>query len=256
MRYTLEVYQIMELGKRKNQEDCMFPNFGEANTSNRVFIVCDGMGGHAKGEVASETICKSLGEATSSNTSEIFTENAFHTALQSAYETLDLKDDGEDEKKMGTTLTFLKLHSEGATIAHIGDSRVYHIRPGIDATRTQIIFQTTDHSLLNDLIKSGDFTPEEAAAVAPKNVITRAIQPNMAQRAAADIHHTSDIQAEDCFMLCSDGILEQLSNENIQHLFSSQTGDFAAKTELLKQLTAENRDNHTAIIVHITSVEE
>ena len=88
------------------------------------------------------------------------------------------------------------------------------------------------------------------------NVITRAIQPNTSQRALADIHHTSNILAGDFFMLCSDGILEQLTDENICHLFSSQTGDCAAKTELLKQLTAENRDNHTAIIVHITSVEE
>ena len=256
MQYTLEAYQIMELGKRKNQEDSMYPNIGEVGVSSRVFIVCDGMGGHAKGEVASETVCKVLGEATCNITEEPFTESIFQTALQTAYDALDLKDNGEDEKKMGTTLTFLKLHTEGATIAHIGDSRVYHIRPGSDASQTQILFQTSDHSLVNDLVKSGDFTPEEAAVSVPKNVITRAIQPNTGQRAVADIHNIANIQAGDFFMLCSDGILEQLSDEGIRHLFSSQTGDCAAKVELLKQLTAENRDNHTAIIVHITSVKD
>lgn len=75
-------------------------------------------------------------------------------------------------------MTFLKLHNDGATVAHMGDSRVYHIRPGKEGANTQILFVTEDHSLINDLIKTGELTKEEARHSKQRNVITRAMQPN------------------------------------------------------------------------------
>ena len=118
----------------------------------------------------------------------------------------------------------MKLHTEGATIAHIGDSRVYHIRPGKVANDTEIRFQTRDHSLVNDLIKIGELTPEEAKHSRQKNIITRAMQPCMERRPKADLYHTQDIQPGDYFMLCSDGMLEQMDDENIRFIFSDEGG--------------------------------
>ena len=256
MKYTLKAYNIWELGARDNQEDSLFPAFGTLSENDRLFIVCDGMGGHSDGEVASKTVCETMSDYIMKNVADQegeFTDDDFKDALNAAYLGLDAKDNGA-EKKMGTTLTFLKLHSQGATIAHIGDSRVYHIRPGKDNNDTQILFQTLDHSLVNDLVKIGEMTPEEAKTSRQKNIITRAMQPNGEHRHRADIYHTVDIKPGDYFMLCSDGILEQMEDDNIKFIFSEKAGDDENKVDMIINLTENNRDNHTAIIVRITDV--
>jgi protein phosphatase len=175
------------------------------------------MGGHSAGDVASSTVCAALSSSVlaSCEAEGEFTDAIFEAALSAAYDALDAKDNGSP-KKMGTTLTFLKLHKEGATIAHIGDSRVYHVRPAANAEDTQILFQTSDHSLVNDLVKIGEMTPEEAKVSNQKNIITRAMQPNLERRPSADIFHVSDIRPGDYFFLCSDGILEHMEDENIK----------------------------------------
>ena len=151
-------------------------------------------------------------------------------------------------------MTFLKLHSHGCTIAHMGDSRVYHIRPGKNASDTRILFQTKDHSLVNDLIAIGELTEEEAKNSRQKNVITRAMQPHMEHRPKADVYHSADIQPGDYFYLCSDGMLENMENPQICYNFSEAAGTDEEKVHRLTQATSENRDNHTAIIVHIMEV--
>lgn len=256
MKYTLKAHNIWEIGKREKQEDSIFPEYGQANESDRLFILCDGMGGHSGGEIASSTICQAMSEHISLNSINIdapFTGEDFEQALEYAYDALDMNDNG-NEKKMGSTLTFLKFHSQGCTIAHIGDSRVYHIRPGVDADETEILFQTTDHSLVNDLVKIGELTEEEAKHSPQKNIITRAMQPNMEYRSKADIYHTYDIKPGDYFMMCSDGILENMEENNIKYIFSEKTGDITKKAEMLIKVTKENNDNHSAILVQITEV--
>lgn len=258
MKYIIEARNIWELGQRANQEDAIYPKLNEITESDRVFVVCDGMGGHDAGEIASQTVCQALADAIIKHSPETegrFTEDNFKMALTEAYDALDDKDTGA-EKKMGTTMTFLKLHEEGCTIAHIGDSRVYHVRPGKDAEDTEILFQTADHSLVNDLIKIGELTPEEAKHSKQKNVITRAMQPNMERRPRADIHHSADIKKGDYFLLCTDGVLEQMEDENIKFIFSDKVEDIDKKTRMLIDVTAENRDNHSAILVHVLDVQE
>lgn len=256
MKYTLKAYTIWEQGPRAKQEDSIFPAHGQTQESDRLFVLCDGMGGHDAGEVASQTVCTALSEAVFARCPDAegpFTDDDFRIALSAAFDELDTQDNGA-AKKMGTTLTFLKLHAGGCTIAHIGDSRVYHIRPGQDAADTQILFQTEDHSLVNDLVKIGELTREEAKTSRQKNVITRAMQPCMERRPRADLYHTRDIRPGDYFMLCSDGILEQLEDENIQYIFSERAGDAPKKIDLLVRVTKENHDNHSAILVQITDV--
>lgn len=256
MEYKLKAYTIWEQGPRPKQEDAIFPEYGQAKDTDRLFVVCDGMGGHSAGEVASSTVCMAIKESIFTrcpHSEGVFTDKDFAIALNEAFLALDAKDNGA-EKKMGTTLTFLKLHVNGCTIAHIGDSRVYHIRPGRDVKDTKILFQTTDHSLVNDLIKIGELTPEEAKYSKQKNVITRAIQPNMERRPKADLYHSSDIQPGDYFMLCSDGILEQMEDDNIKFIFSKRAGDASRKVDMLIKATEQNRDNHSAILVQILDV--
>lgn len=267
MKYKLKVYNIWECGQRKDsqgnehQEDNIFPESGKLSDDDRLFILCDGMGGHDAGEVASATVCEAMSESILNDghdQEEIFTSEDFSNALNAAFDALDKKDSGA-EKKMGTTMTFLKLHDKGAFIAHIGDSRVYQIRSGKTGEDTRIVFQTEDHSLVNDLIKIGELTKEEARFSKQKNVITRAMQPNMGRRPKADIYETSDIKAGDYFYMCSDGMLEQPEMENgksLKNIFSEMGGPDEDKVKILELVTSKNRDNHTAFIIHILEVED
>lgn len=266
MKYKIKVYSIWEFGQRKDaegnphQEDCTYPLPADLKDTDRTFILCDGMGGHDAGEVASATVCQAMGEYIAQDkereAKDIFSDDVLKGALAAAFDALDLKDNGA-EKKMGTTMTFLRLHRDGATIAHIGDSRVYHIRPGKDGEDTRILFETEDHSLVNNLIKIGELTREEARHSNQKNVITRAMQPHPDYRPKADIYHTSDIKAGDFFYMCSDGMLEQADMENgesLRNIFSRKIDSTERKVEILKDVTEDNRDNHTALIIEVVEV--
>lgn len=249
MKYQLKAYNIHELGQRQNQEDSLFPAYGKATQEDRLFILCDGMGGHEKGEVASATVCETISQAilTHWNIDEPLSDDLLRQAIDGAYDALDAKDDNA-ERKMGTTLTLLCLHANGATIAHIGDSRVYQFRPD-----KGIVFRTQDHSLVNDLIKIGEITEEEAKTHPQKNVITRAMQPHQPSRAKADIANLTDIKAGDYFFLCSDGMLEQSTDENLANVITKKVPD-EQKVEMLRSMTEENKDNHTAHLIHIEKV--
>lgn len=243
---------IQELGQRANQEDSIFPPFSIEAVSQNCYILCDGMGGHSSGEVASKAVCETMGRHVNEYSGEYdyFGEKDFQRALDAAYDALDALDDGA-ENKMGTTLTFLKIHKGGCFVAHIGDSRVYQIRP----SEKRVLFVTRDHSLVNDLVALGELTPEEAKVSNQKNVITRALQPHLERRPHADCINLTDVRPGDYFFLCSDGMLESTEDEELVNMLSMNCSD-EEKIKMLLGVTRENRDNHSAILVNIEDVIE
>ncbi|MCF0196012.1 MAG: serine/threonine-protein phosphatase [Bacteroidaceae bacterium] len=263
MEYKIKALSIHEFGQRKDkdgnphQEDWIYPATGHVDdATDRLFILCDGMGGHAAGEVASEAVCEAMSGTVNGALAkgEEFTEDLLRRAIADAYDLLDRRDTGEEEhRKMGTTMTCLMLHGRGYTIAHIGDSRVYHIRPKT-GRKDDILFQTEDHSLVNDLLKMGELTPEEAETFPRRNVITRAMQPNLEYRHKADIHSGTDIRPGDYFYMCSDGMLEQTSNDNLCFMLNDDVSD-EEKRGMLVRVTRNNKDNHSAHLIHILDVQ-
>lgn len=255
MNFKIKAYNLQELGQRANQEDSLFPALGKLSPDDRLFILCDGMGGHEKGEVASATVCETISRVVLSawHPGEALSDELFLQALSAAFDALDAKDNGE-ERKMGTTLTFLCLHANGATVAHIGGSRIYQLRPASDTTPAHVVFRTQDHSLVNDLVKIGEITEEEAKHHPQKNVITRAMQPCQEHRAKADIAHLTDIQPGDYFFMCSDGMLEQSTDDNILNIITKPNVSDEQKLEMLRRVTEENKDNHTAHLIYISDV--
>lgn len=243
MKIEAKYLSIHELGQRSNQEDNIFPAMGKQIAHNDLFILCDGMGGHDQGEVASQTVCDALSEYISNNPN-----TDFESALSYAYDALDSKD-SLSEKKMGTTLTLVKFEDEGCIVAHIGDSRVYQIRP----SEKKVVFVTKDHSLVNDLVDCGELTPEEAKHSTQKNVITRAMQPHQEKRTKADISILTDVRKGDYFYMCSDGMLEISEDQDIANVISMNKSD-EEKIEILKRVTENNKDNHSAHLIHIIDV--
>ncbi len=245
MKIEAKYLSIHELGQRSNQEDSIFPAIGNIIPHNDLFILCDGMGGHALGEVASQTVCDALSEYIHSH------PNAdFESALSYAYDALDAKD-LDAEKKMGTTLTLVKFEAEGCIVAHIGDSRVYQIRP----SEKKVVFVTKDHSLVNDLVDCGELTPEEAKHSSQRNVITRAMQPHQDRRTKADVSILTDIKKGDYFYMCSDGMLEISEDQDIINVLSMNKTD-EEKIAILRRVTENNNDNHSAHLIHITDVND
>ncbi len=261
MKITIrQPLSFSEIGRKENQEDRIYPLSGEATPESRVFVLCDGMGGHDNGEVASETVSMALGRYLDKHSpkQETSMQEFFNEALQYAYDELDKKDT-DALKKMGTTMTCLCLYDKGYLVAHIGDSRIYHIRPSqtdIANNRLGIIYQSSDHSLVNDLLRVGELTEEEAANFPQKNVITRAMQPNLERRHKADVYTFSDIQAGDYFFLCCDGVLEQLTNAKLCEILSNWTLDDAVKLAAIKSVCdGKTKDNYTAYLIPIEHVE-
>lgn len=247
----IEIYQpqaIWELGQRNNQEDSIFPAFGEATDDDRLFILCDGMGGHEHGEVASQTVCKAMSDTLLSLSKQSFTDDDLLDALQTAYRQLDCLDNSH-LRKMGTTLCLLYFHQGGLTAAHIGDSRIYHIRP----KENRILYQSRDHSLVYDLYQAGEISYEEMRTSPQKNIITRAIQPGEESRVRPAIVHIADIQPGDYFYICSDGMLEQMDNDELCRLLSADGSDEKKRMQLIAA-TSDNKDNHSACLIHIKEV--
>ncbi len=235
---------LNETGRRDNNEDSIFSTVTEDIAhSQPVFLVCDGVGGAERGEIASGIVAEGFGTFFQNCMAD---QATIAEALDSVQTQLDeYLDTNPEARGMGTTMTFLQLHGQGATIAHIGDSRVYHLRG------SQILFQTEDHSLVNEMKKQGVPVDESAKS----NVITRAVQGHSVRKVAADVHFISDIQPNDYFFLCSDGIWEAFSNADLQDLAQAQMSNQEKVAIIQKACVAKSRDNYSAYWIKIDTVE-
>lgn len=236
-------------GGKPNQEDSLFPARGKADKTTRVFIVCDGMGGHEMGEVASACVAESIGKTTAGHrlctTAEM--RGVIEMALTVAYHNLDALDTSDTRNKMGTTLAMAAICSDGILTAHIGDSRVYQLRPGVG-----VVFRTRDHSLVNDLIAAGELTESEARNFPQRNVITRAIQPHQDYPAKASYTTLTDIRKGDIIFICCDGVIEQLDDNDLCRLLLSGK-PLDKRIEKIEEecMRRHTRDNNTAYLIGI-----
>lgn len=204
-----------------------------------LYVVADGMGGHRGGDVASAIAVKCLKEKLSLETpGEALLREAFAHANSSIYR---FQLNHEEVSGMGTTLTALWEDKEEMLIAHVGDSRAYRLRNG------ELQQITNDHSLVAEMLKRGELTRESAASYPYRNLITRCVGTD---------HHVecdfsrSDKQAGDRWLLCSDGLTEYVSDEEIEALLV-QPIDQAADCFLALALDRGGKDNITLIIMEV-----
>ena len=241
--------------KRGHNED----TFGVMD-EDHLYIVCDGMGGHASGEVASHLSVDTLKEffrATSADPeatwpyrmdkSLTYEENRFVSGVKLA--NLRIFEAAQRDPKlrgMGTTLVGIRVVEDGVLIVHVGDSRVYRLRDGV---LTQL---TEDHSLLNDYIKMKKLTEEEIANFPHKNVIVRAL--GMKDSVKVDIQ--LDVpQTGDLYILCSDGLCGPVTDPEIEQL-SGATSDLKTICSSLieKANSRGGPDNITVLAVRVMGV--
>ena len=229
---------------RATNEDSLF---ADATADRGLFIVADGMGGHAAGEIASamavEIISKELPVAQPIESDHA--ADAVAQALRHANEAIYQRTVEEVEKQgMGTTASVLFLAGRRYVIGHIGDSRIYLLR---DGAFSQL---TTDHSYVQEQVEAGLLTPEQARVHPYSNVITRCVG------ATADVEvdiDEGDVLEGDTYLLASDGLTAMLDDKRIEQILHNPLSPSRLVAKLIAEANARGGvDNITAILVHVT----
>ena len=210
-----------------------------------LFVVADGMGGHAAGEVASEiavnVIAERAPEYPDANELGRAVQAANHAILKAAHE-------GRGREGMGTTCTAAMLEGERLVIAQVGDSRAYLLHKG------KIQQLTRDHSLMADLIEAGQITPEEARVHPQRSVITRALGSD--PRTVADLYEIN-VDAGDRLLLCSDGLSGMVLDQDIEAILNRVSDPQRCASQLVNEaIAAGGHDNVTVIVVDVKGFAE
>jgi len=214
-------------GKRTGQEDFLYHN-----KENGLYIVCDGVGGSAKGEVASKLTTEVIRDLV--QTKSMFPTNKIVVdrilkKVQEAF-TEYIKNDPSAEG-MSTTLAMAYFHDEGVTLTHLGDSRIYYLNAN------ENVWISKDHSFVQDLHDLGVLKTQEEMEKHPmRNWITRSM--NCEDEPDADVMNFDKLGAGDVFFLCTDGILEPFPNHSILPILTNRD-------------SVDSHDNNTAILLQL-----
>lgn len=226
-----------------------------------LFVVADGMGGHACGEVASAMVVETMREyftRVANDASATWpgreerglseSENMLNAGIRWCNYTIWERGHSDARyKNMGTTVVAIHFDVEKATIAHVGDSRCYRLR-GPDLKQ-----MSEDHSLLNDYLKIATLTQEEQANFPHKNIIVRAC--GLKDDVKVDLQR-DDPQVGDIYLLCSDGLSGEVPDAQISEIMVRTRADLPAMVAELIRAACENggKDNVTAIAVRLEDV--
>lgn len=248
---TLEHASLSDRGRvRQNNEDAhaIFVPEGAGELADRgaVFVVADGMGGHRGGEIASRIAVRTIIAFYTAN-SEENRSHALSRAFREANKTI-IEESVADSTLfgMGTTCTALALFRGRAFLAHVGDSRAYHLRAG---RITQI---TNDHSIVGEMVRSGILSDEDARNHPKRNVITKSL--GAQDEIAADMPAALEVEAGDTFLLCSDGLTAYLSDTDIAEVLAVSSPAEASKKLVKMANDAGGRDNVTVLVVKVKSI--
>jgi PPM family protein phosphatase len=250
---NFEYAALTDVGVRRshNQDSHVVMPAGDAELWERrghVFLVADGMGAHAVGELASKLAVDGIPHIYSK-----YADEGPVTALRKAFVETNvvIHTRGQQNKEfegMGTTGTALVLRPEGAWIGHVGDSRVYRVRDGVIE---QLSF---DHSLVWELARRQNVDPRELQSSIPSNVIVRSLGPE--RDVQVDVEGPHPLRDGDIFVLCSDGLSGPVSDREIGAVVSALPPQEACR--FLVDLANLNKgpDNITVIVVRVGSVGE
>jgi len=247
--HCLQHAAISDLGlRRANNQDAMKVVLAGSQQMfqkrGHLFMVADGMGAHAAGELASklatDTVALSYPKQVDRSPPE-----ALAAAITEANAQIHRRgQDSPDFRGMGTTSTALLLLPRGAVVAHVGDSRAYRLRDG------RIEQLTFDHSLVWELRAAGQL-PDDGAERVPKNVITRSLGPN--PQVQIDLEGPFPIQPGDSFLLCSDGLTGQVEDDELGMIVASMPPDEAAAVLVDLANLRGGPDNITVIVVRVSA---
>jgi serine/threonine protein phosphatase PrpC len=213
-----------------------------------VYLVCDGMGGHNAGQIASELAAKQFLHAYY-HLGGTAQEAARHAILQAHHYIAEMASKIPSRYGMGTTLTALILKQDEGILAHVGDSRCYRLREGVFEQLSR------DHTLVARLVEQGILTPEQAKYHPQRNVIRQAVGvADPSEPLEPDIE-TFALQAGDLYLLCSDGLTDMVDDAEIEAILRDEPPTRAAWRLVDRALANGGRDNITVVLVRVLALE-
>ncbi len=237
--------------KRKGNEDSFF-----VNPEHNLYVVADGMGGHAAGEVASKVAVDAINEfvVLTSGDADItwpfglddsisYDGNRLKTAIRFANrKVLEATREKSEYEGMATTVAAVLVDGKSANLGHVGDSRVYLVRGG------KVEQLTSDHSWVNEQILSGVISPDQARSHPLRNVVTRALGGKPDLQVDMQVHK---IEPGDVLLLCSDGLTTMVTDEDIARIVGEAMGDVekAAKALVAAANARGGEDNITVLLL-------
>ncbi|NOY30383.1 MAG: serine/threonine-protein phosphatase [Planctomycetes bacterium] len=236
--------------RRKNNQDSVAIALADSPerwvSHGHLFVVADGMGAHAAGELASKLATDNIPHSYTKQTEQLPSE-AIVGAVREANTKIYTKGESSvDFQGMGTTCSCLVLLPQGALAAHVGDSRVYRLR---ENCFEQLTF---DHSLVWEMAAASNATEDEVPDFVPKNVITRSLGPH--PTVAVDLEGPFALQSGDRFLLCSDGLTGPLRPELIGMVLSSMSPSEATQSLIDLANLLGGPDNITVIAAEVFDV--
>jgi len=210
-----------------------------------LFVVADGMGGAQAGEVASRVAVETFSAGLSDGSDP---EQSLERQVREANARInDLSHERAEHAGMGTTITAVYVGEQDVAIAHVGDSRAYCLRDG------ELLRLTDDHSLVDELIKQGKLTPEEAEEHPQRSVITRALGPE----ATVEVDMRSfRARAGDVYLICSDGLTTMVGEEELAKLLRENAQLRDAGEALIEAANAAGgKDNITVVLLRVEEVQ-
>ena len=209
-----------------------------------VYLVCDGMGGHNAGQIASELAAKQFLHAYY-HLGGTAQEAARHAILQAHHYIAEMASKVPSRYGMGTTLTALIFKQDEGILAHVGDSRCYRLREGVFEQLSR------DHTLVARLVEQGIIPPEQARYHPQRNVIRQAVGvADPSEPLEPDIE-TFALQAGDLYLLCSDGLTDMVDDAEIEAILRDEPPTRAAWRLVDRALANGGRDNVTVVLVQI-----
>lgn len=237
----MKIKTFSQIGKRSNNED----NLGY---NERLLMVCDGVGGHVSGEIASKFVIDNMLSYFQTNVPDLNKIGIQHMLDEVQTSLNHVLDKDPMLEKMGSTFTGIFFTDKKWYLAHIGDSRIYMFRP----SESKLWF-TRDHSLVGELMAHHEITREEGRFHPMSNRISKAIIANFENKIqSASITAIDEVKPGDIFLLCSDGLVEAWGDHELIDLFSNTQLTFAEKCQKLQLQCKElSKDNNTAIIAEV-----
>lgn len=243
----ISIFGITDRGmlRRENQDACAYQLVDETNAWG---VVCDGMGGARAGDIASrigvEVFREHMEQYFDSKEGDVSAGEKLMSAVDEGNEAiLFVANRNKDYFGMGTTLVGTILQGKKVVFINIGDSRAYHI------SEVEIHRVTRDHSIVEVLVERGNITPEEARQHPQKNLITRAL--GTSKTAEADLYEL-EVQSGDWLLLCSDGLINEMSDDEIaEEVRNAFSPEEACRNLLETVLERGAPDNVTILLFHL-----
>lgn len=238
----MECSALSDVGKKREHNEDNYRII--ENEEDRVLIIADGMGGHLSGEVASKIAVEVIGTYMQNHRNDEPAAQLVRNALMNANHEICIQaKENPSCNNMGTTVDIAYVKDGNVTIGHVGDSRVYLYRNG------SLRLMTSDHSLINDLVRNGTITEEESKLMGQKNIITNAlgVEPNLRIDLVED-----RLERDDIIMLCTDGLTNEVELSKMEEVLSMNTS-LDDKVEVLIYManSSGGNDNSTVILCKV-----